>query len=725
MIEEAHEDSSNRNSQQSWWEVVRFSGWAGDGSKRSLKLWSEEHIRTIATDSEVCRFGVLSAKTVRYTRNHHPRTGNRIFVYQPLRIAENLSVLIDVDFLAGEDDPAAVSAGVTCDLFLSSYALFERSPGSISSLKGALMRKWHALTGEPDVACLTPLLHGYSRFDAKTIHRLEIELMTRNPSSSSSPPGSPAESHSGGSSLTSEFNNDEGVEDYDVVSFLPIKAKDTLWSLQHEYPVSTFPRTPPGYQQRDFEFRPVSETYYPSSFTSNSQGSFGEIRVTAAGSEFGWLPVFVKKGRYIKDELKAFPTVQEHFPPESLQQLVAVDHDAQSLFYRLFDGKTLNQIRLEYYLGGSSFLTDRDEYRNGRNFLDTVNWFLDLELRRAELVLSAYTKTIESNPDPTSCAQQGIHRFYHARLQSDSRFLEFYSERCLDVLGLPSLDSKPALATSDVLNTPLIINGVTYHPLRHYLDRATDILDPSTQGGLSDLPIAFGLGDGHGGNLMVTEDLKGCAARGMYIDYEVSGYHCPFLDMAKSIYNDAFFNVLYADLLYDDATKSSPENNKSGASVSWNIRPDVIDIKYDLKLDTIGKTVAITKFEYVLLPIFDLVSQHDTQKANVSLDVLSSALFTCALLTRCFRERADVFFLNLAIGVRLATELNELLFDTFGWAALPAGRNPGVSDDSTEGMQLQLLPLQEENECLASQLPKDLDFFLSLFSSNLRPTMYF
>lgn len=130
---------------------------------------------------------VLTACAVRYTRNHHPRNGNRIFVYQPLRIAENLPVLVDVDFLAENDDPMAVSARVTCDLFLSSYALFERFPDTMRSLKGALMRKWHDLTDEPDLTCLIPLLHGYGPFDTKTIHRLQIELTTKKPSSSSSP----------------------------------------------------------------------------------------------------------------------------------------------------------------------------------------------------------------------------------------------------------------------------------------------------------------------------------------------------------------------------------------------------------------------------------------------------------------------------------------------------------------------------------------------------------
>lgn len=52
-----------------------------------------------------------------------------------------------------------------------------------------------------------------------------------------------------------------------------------------------------------------------------------------------------------------------------------------------------------------------------------------------------------------------------------------------------------------------------------------------------------------------------------------------------------------------------------------------------------------------------------------------------------------------------------------------AGRNPDISVGSTEGMQLQLLPLPEENKYLSSQLTVDLniDFFAFLFSSNLRP----
>jgi hypothetical protein len=601
------------------------------------------------------------------------------------------------------------------------------------------MRKWHALADESDVNSFIPLFHGYGGFNTKTLQRLQVELTTKKPSSSSSSAGvcwlspcssssvgSPTEIHSGRSS---KFKKDGELEEYSVMSFLQIEDTEKFAPLQTGYHLPTFPNPSPLYHQGEFEFLSASEKYYSSSFTSNSQVSLGEIRVRAAGPDSvwsEWKPIFVKKGPHINDEFDAFPTVQKHFPLSCLQRLVAVDYNAQMLFYDLFEGMTLSEMRLDYYLGGKSFLTGTHKNGNEKGFLGAVNWFLDLELRRAEHILDAYSKTIDVNPDPTSCSRQRIHRFYYARLKSDSRFLEFYSERCLDVLKIPS--PKQDFTTGDFMNAPLIINGVTYPPLRHHFDRATDLLDPYKEGGLSSLPVAFGLGDGHGGNLMVTEDINGSSARAMYIDYEVSGSHSPFLDMAKSIYIDAFFNVLYADLLCGTAIKSSSsKNNMSGATVSWDIQPDTIDIDYKLRVDKISKCIATSKLEYVLLPIFDLVNRHDTLKANLSLDVLSSALFTCAMLTRNFRERPDVFFLNLAIGVRLATEPNELLSEIFGWDGFPLVRSPGVPHEFAEGMQLQLLSPGGETHYSTPQWLTDPDMDLSgfLFPSNLQPDNIF
>ncbi|KAJ5559812.1 hypothetical protein N7513_002211 [Penicillium frequentans] len=691
------------------WEVVRFSGWTRDGSKRSLKLWSRQHLHTISTNPTVCRFGVLSAKSTRKIRSYHPRSGSRLFVFQPTRIADNLSILVDVDFLTGDDDPQAFGTGVTCDLFLSSCTLFEQSPGSVRPLKQALMRKWCDLADEPDVGCLIAQFHGHEGFDTGKLDSLRIDLTSPSSptssdatwSSSSSPTSSlatsPTTSDSSNSQITFEAMDCRRANGYVEVNFLPIQRKEIFKSQQGESVDSTSLPHLQVLSKEDLEFRMVSEKYYPSCFTSNSEGSFGEIRTREAGPKprwSEWRPVFVKKGPYVDLELMALPKVHMYFPSTCLQQLIAFDNDTQALFYSLVKGKTLNQVRLDYCLGDDSSLNNH-QGQGERTFLDTVNWFLDFEMKRSEHVLDTYSRTIEYNPDSVNSANQSIHRFYFTRLLSDSRFLAFYSERCLDILGIQT--PKPDFTTTDFWNTPLIINGITYPPLRYHFDRATDLLDPTKAGGLADLPVAFGLGDGHGGNIMVAR--------------------------MSSIYNDAFFNVLYADLLSEDISKSSPTNNRSGATVSWDVLPEVIDINYELRVDTIGKSVAIAKLEYVLLPMFEMMNQHDPQMANQSLDVLSSALFACALLSRNFRERPDVFFLNLAVGVRLVTEMKEVLSEAFGWGALYMAEPPNIYTGSSDGLELQLLPRATEIKSSPTQWQGDLDtdFLAFLFSSDLLP----
>ncbi|KAF2630905.1 hypothetical protein BU25DRAFT_455960 [Macroventuria anomochaeta] len=202
--------------------------------------------------------------------------------------------------------------------------------------------------------------------------------------------------------------------------------------------------------------------------------------------------------------------------------------------------------------------------------------------------------------------------------------------------------------TTDFLNMPLTINGTIHSPLQHhYLDQAERVLDPGATACLSSLLTAFGLGDGHGRNVLVTEDYISPGM--MHLDYEVYGSHCPLLDMAKSIYNDGFFNVLYSDLLCDDLTESS---NKSGTVVSWDFNTQGLSIDYKVSVDSIGKATANIKFEYLLQPLFNLVQRHP-KKASVAQDILSNSLFTCALLSRKFAKRPDVFFIKLALGVRL------------------------------------------------------------------------
>ncbi|RAQ98581.1 haloacid dehalogenase domain-containing protein hydrolase [Stemphylium lycopersici] len=611
---------------QESWEVLRFAGTTEDGSKRSLKICSRKHLLDVGSEHAVRRFGVLSSRTVRFTHRHHPQDGDRIFIYQPLKLSPDLSILEDADFLHPEDKALAVNPGVTLDLFLTSVPVYEDASSMASNLKAALIRKWRWISKASCVEDMIQLFYRYPSFSAQFSRQLRIEF-----------------SHLDGASLgphQMETRNPERKKEnshYHVIC--PLSITWDFWSPQHVLRRST---PAPGHIEGDFEFGAAREQYCPSPFTSNSEGRFGAIRF---GRNLEWRKVFVKKASHTSDELDALSEVSRYFPPGSVQQLLAADTSTEQLFFKKFEGKMLNTVRLEYHYG-TSFLLDTVPKK-------AVDWFVGVELQRAEHVGDAYRRTMNLDPIPIKCAQQKIHRFYHGRLESDSRFLKFYSEQCLDVLGirLPK-----QVNTLSFLNMPLKINGTSYPPLRHYLDQAKRVLDPSATGCLSSLSEAFGLGDGHGGNVMVTEDHV--SPRMMYLDYEVSGFHCPFLDM---------------DLLCDNITNRP---NKSGTDVTWTINSEGLCIDYNVSVDTIGKATAIIKFEYLLRPLLNLLQKHSFEKANVAEEVLSNSLFACALLSRNFAKRADVFFLNLALGVRLVQDLREVLLEVFGWRWPPAVKLP-------------------------------------------------
>jgi hypothetical protein len=390
-----------------------------------------------------------------------------VHIYQPFKLSPNLSVLKDADFLHPEDQALAVNPGVTLDLFLTSVPVYENASSIASDLKMALMRKWRRISKASCADDMIQLFYRHSNFSAPFSRQLRFEY-SHVDDASRAPPQTETKN--------SEKKNENAH--YQVMHFLSIRWD--FWSPRCVLP----PSTPAlGNTEENFEFYEADERYCPSPFASNSEGLFGVIRVGENSAE---QRVFVKKALCAVDELLVMSEVSRYFLPGSVQQLLAVDRSAQKLFFKKFEGKMLNTIRIEQYRG-TSFL-------NHIGPMEAVDWFLGIELQRAEQVGDAYCRTMNLDPIPTTCAQQKIHRFYYGRLESDSRFLEFYSDHCLDILGI-HLPEK--VNTLDCLNMPLRINGTTYPPLRHYLDQAKRVLDPSAPGCLSSLPEAFGLGDGH------------------------------------------------------------------------------------------------------------------------------------------------------------------------------------------------------------------------------------
>lgn len=70
---------------------------------------------------------------------------------------------------------------------------------------------------------------------------------------------------------------------------------------------------------------------------------------------------------------------------------------------------------------------------------------------------------------------------------------------------------------------PMVINVRKYQNLRHYLDRALRIVDPDRTGGLNLLPTISGIGDGHGSNVIISNE--SIALSILYVDYEVAGIY--------------------------------------------------------------------------------------------------------------------------------------------------------------------------------------------------------
>jgi hypothetical protein len=114
----------------------------------------------MAADPAPRQFGVILAWVVRFTRWFHPKDGNRIFVYQSPKVTENLSILLDADFMHPESHPEYLNPGVTCDLFLTSQNL----GGEASHLNRALLLKWQAMSKEISLDNLITLLYRYSDF---------------------------------------------------------------------------------------------------------------------------------------------------------------------------------------------------------------------------------------------------------------------------------------------------------------------------------------------------------------------------------------------------------------------------------------------------------------------------------------------------------------------------------------------------------------------------------
>lgn len=265
---------------------------------------------------------------------------------------------------------------------------------------------------------------------------------------------------------------------------------------------------------------------------------------------------------------------------------------------------------------------------------------LDVEMRKAEDTLNAYRWSMHPAPDAgQSSGDWQIHRFFYRRLCKETRFREFH-EHGIEVNG-------KILDLETLLSVPLNIDGVSYPSIRQLHTRAAIRLHPER---FKHVPVASGLGDAHGGNIMIEDHTQPSAARRiLYVDCEVSAHHSPILDLAKPLYNDVFFGALYADCI--------PDASLVEASISRG--------RLSLRLKTtdrpMSRAILEIKRRYLIEPLLASSSGPGMDSKAVS-DVLSSCLFACALLTRNFSGHPQAFFVSLCHAAKLsqAKSLQEL-----------------------------------------------------------------
>ncbi|KAF2971920.1 hypothetical protein GQX73_g1682 [Xylaria multiplex] len=392
---------------------------------------------------------------------------------------------------------------------------------------------------------------------------------------------------------------------------------------------SMYPRKLPEEALRQFEEGLVSRRGGHKPQFSNNSSSY----IVTTRCSLNNIDIFVKESPYAEDELQGAKQASRYFSRILIPRMAK----SGELLYPFFAGVTQSDVRLSYI-------------QNGRQETAKAESLLYLEHVKAEDTLRNYRSTLslqKNNPAP----RQNIQRFFHDRLLQDRRIHEHYGQ------GI-SLGGE-TVPLDRLLALRWVINDKVYPSLREAFDEALAVISPNSTHMLS-CPIAFGLGDAHGGNVMVNE--KGGTNEALFIDYEVAGFHPIMLDLSKPLYNDGFYEILYQRLI--------PGKVDLGLKYRVDSSTNTIIINLAPRHDSLAQAIMDIKLRYLVKPLCD-----ETQALGVNLEdhvpLLSTALFLCATLGINFANSEQTFLSNFATGLILrearnwkefASKLEELGF---------------------------------------------------------------
>ncbi|KAI1352180.1 hypothetical protein F5Y01DRAFT_324609 [Xylaria sp. FL0043] len=328
--------------------------------------------------------------------------------------------------------------------------------------------------------------------------------------------------------------------------------------------------------------------------------------------------IFVKVSAFAEDELNGGKTASCFFPRVTVPQIAS----SGELLYPFFNGSTESDVRLSYIRGG----------RQDTNLVDQLFY---VELVKAEDTLRAYQSSLSLEKNAPG-HRYNIQRFFHDRLLNDRRMEEHYGQ------GM-TLGGK-TVPLDKLLSLRWCINGELYPSLREAFDEARDIIAPDSAQMIS-CPLVFGLGDAHGGNVMINQsNAKGGTSDVLFIDYEVAGFHPIMLDLSKLLYNDLFYETLYQRLF--------PERVNLGLKYRVSVDTNTIIVNFKPQVDSLTQAILDVKLRYLVKPVSD-----ELQSLGVNLEdylpLLSTALFLCATVSRGFANNEQAFVSNFATGLIL------------------------------------------------------------------------
>lgn len=294
---------------------------------------------------------------------------------------------------------------------------------------------------------------------------------------------------------------------------------------------------------------------------------------------------------------------------DKLRSPIFTDPECQLVSYDWFPGDIVARQRLES-------ISDV-----------TFERLMDLELHKAEDHLNAYIRSrTEKETNKENVYESRIHDLYFGRLMG-SRYVDYYQESIIRT-------KEKDIPFRAIESCPIKINGKKYPSLLNIIEKAKIILNPDNLG--TD-EIVCGLGDAHSGNVLCSNNLDSY----IYIDYEFSGFHSPYLDIARQLYIDSAFDIYYSDVL-------PPKKRQAQVEVV----DGCLEIRHDYFPDKLSSFIFKTKMEGILLPYRNYCRENKLSLTNNWKEILGLSLFCSGMLSRNISNfEKDNFILNIANSV--------------------------------------------------------------------------